>query len=99
MVEQILNNLNLIEYKVNFSMISDFERMEERFFDIEKNFGDIVGMNVNAVEFCPNNKPPVKDEILAWLWIIHPELKDEIFKYADKTLKIMIQEYEEYGQQ
>ena len=94
-ISELLSNNNLVEMVVPFSKIKAFERMEERFFDIEKEYGDILGMNVDSVEFCPNNNPSSKDEILPWLWVIHPEEKEEILKYADATLKRIIKDYEE----
>jgi len=94
-ISKLLNNHNLVEMEVPFSKIKSFDRMEERFFDVEKAYGDILGMNTDSVEFCPNNNPPSNDEILPWLWVIHPEEKEEILKYANVTLKRIIKIYEE----
>ena len=44
-------------------------------------------MNVNLVEFCSNNEPPLMDEIISWLWVIHPEWKNKILEYANNSLK------------
>jgi hypothetical protein len=86
--------LTNIKDKISFSDINDFERFEERFFEIEKFFGDIIGMGLRFVEFCPNYNPPkLQEELLPWLWLIHPELKEEISIIADKKLKKIIYEY------
>jgi len=95
MINRIIDNFDLLEYKMYFKDIKEFERMEDRFFAVERYFGDIVGMNVDYVEFCPNNEPPLKNEIIPWLWVIHPEWKKEILNYANTDLREIIDEYEE----
>ena len=95
MSKVILDKLEDIPRKVEFKNIQEFDRMEERFFDIQAHFGDILGMSVDSVEFCPNHKPPeIQSEILPWLWLIHPELKVEILQQADDKLKKIIAEYD-----
>ena len=96
MIEKYLKNFNLLPRIVSFKEISEFERFEERFFIIEGNIGDIVGMNVDSVEFIPNAEPPSRDEILSWLWIIHPEFSNDIIRYANQDLITIINEYNEF---
>ena len=94
MFKYLLANLSDTPKEVNFKDISEFDRMEQRFFAIEQYYGDIVGMNVDSVEFCPNRNPPeLQNEILPWLWLIHPELKDQISEIADSQLRQIIREY------
>jgi len=94
MVRILLTDASKIPRVVDFKNIREFERMEERFFDVEQFYGDIVGMNIDSVEFCPNNTPPEKnEEVLPWLWLIHPEWKDEILEVADSRLKEIIHDY------
>ena len=89
-------SIDNIPDEVAFQEINDPDRMEERFFTIIEHYGDIVGMNEDSVEFCPNHNPPVKQtEVLPWLWLIKPELGNEIQKIADNQLKEIIAEYEE----
>lgn len=57
MFKYLLANLSDTPKEVNFKDISEFDRMEQRFFAIEQYYGDIVGMNVDSVEFCPNHNP------------------------------------------
>lgn len=58
-----LKHLRRLGLKISWSL-----REWKNFFSVEKYYGDIVGMNVGSVEFCPNNKPPeLQKEILPWL--------------------------------
>ena len=83
-----------IEYEVKFSDIDDFDRFEERFFEVERCYGDIVGMGLGSVEFCPNNNPPeLANELLPWIWLIYPNLHKEICKMADEGLNEMMNNY------
>ena len=94
MIKKFLDDAKEVPKIAYFKDIQEFERMEERFFDLEEFYGDIVGMNVDSVEFCPNNDPPERnEEILPWLWLIHPGWKGEILEIADSKLKQIIQKY------
>ncbi len=95
MVKDIINNQKLLDFEISFEKIQEYERMEERFFEVEKNYGDILGMNIDSIEFCPNYDPPLIMEILPWLWVSHPELKEEIIELADDLLKTIIKDYDE----
>jgi len=96
MIKELLNDLSKIPNNYSFKDIQDFNRMEERFYDVDANFTNILGWNADSLDFCPNDEPPKNDEILAWLWVIHPEWKNEILEFADEKLKKIIKEYEEY---
>lgn len=95
MFKTFLKNISEIPKVVNFKDIPQFDRMEQRFFTIEQYYGDIIGMNVDSIEFCPNHKPPeLQKEILPWLWVIRPELKNQLLEIADKQLQQIIGDYE-----
>jgi hypothetical protein len=91
LIKYFLSNLDALPTRMPFTGIPQLDKMSERFFDIEQVYGDIVGMNVDSIEFCPNNSPPDKDdEVLPWLWLIYPHLKEEILELADDKLKDLI---------
>lgn len=93
-VKDLLDHIDRIPEVVKFKDINEFERMEERFFEVEQVFGDIVGMGLDSVEFCPNqSRPNIQREVLPWLWIIYPELKTEILEFADNDLKQILTDY------
>ena len=94
MLRALLQNTNAIPTEVALKDVGEPERLEERFFGVEGNIGDIVGMLEDAVEFCPNNEPPTRDEVLAWLWVIKPEHKDEIVALASGELREIIADYD-----
>ena len=51
MIRELLQNADRVPYVVFFRDIAEFNRFEERFFDVEGRIGDIVGMVEEAVEF------------------------------------------------
>ena len=93
MLKKLLKDPHLIPTTVSWGDIKEFDRFEDRFFDVEAYFGDIVGMLDGAVEFSPNNHPPTQDELLAWLWVIRPENKDDILSLANDDLREIIEDY------
>lgn len=94
-INMYLINKKTIPRHVKFFEITELKQMEERFYDIDANFINILGWNKDSLDFYPNTEPPNNDEILAWFWVIRPDLKEEILKYCNETLKKLIQEYKE----
>ncbi len=94
MKKDIYNELAEIKYEIYFQEIVEFNRFEERFFEIELYFGDILGMCEGYVEFCPNNSPAdLEEELLPWLWLIRPDLSEDIILLAENKLKEIIFSY------
>ncbi len=94
MVLELLNEPGKTPKKYFLKDIKEYERLDERFYDVDGIRINILGWNMDFLEFCPDDDPPQKDDILGWLWVIHPEWKDEILEYADEDLKSIIREYE-----
>jgi hypothetical protein len=93
-VRKLLAKVKKIPTTVRFTDIQQCETMEDRFFAVDRTIGSIVGMNVDSVDFCPDNEPPSRDEVLAWLWIIHPEYKGGIWELAGSEVRTAIRESE-----
>lgn len=93
-VKQLLAKIKKIPRTVRFKSIQQVETMQDRFFAVDRTIGAIAGMNTNSVDFCPNNEPPSQDEVLAWLWIIHPEYKAGILELGSDMVRTAIVESE-----
>jgi hypothetical protein len=93
-VKQFLAKVKKIPKTVRFTDIQQLETMEDRFFAVDRTIGTILGMNEDSVDFCPNDKPPNRDEILAWLWIIHPEYKAGILELGNDIVRKAVFESE-----
>jgi hypothetical protein len=93
-VEQLLAKVKKIPRTVRFKDIQGFKTMEDRFFAVDRMIGVILGMNADSIDFCPENKPPSRDEVLAWLWVIHPEYKAAIWGLGSQIVRKVILESE-----
>lgn len=93
-VKQVLAKAKKIPRTVRFTEIQQFETMEDRFFAVDRTIGPIIGMNTDSVDFVPHDKRPTRDEILAWLWVVHPEYKAGIFELGSDKVRAAIQESE-----
>ena len=71
---------------VSWSQVVDFERWDDRQSCVDILFSNIVGVSEGWVEFCPNDEPPEKQEILAWIWAIRPDLSQEILESAPSSV-------------
>lgn len=78
----------------DWSDVVDFDRLDERRSSIDCLFVNILGVNDGYVEWSPNDNPPSKDETLAWLWFIRPDLGSEIAGDAPAPLRNLIQRYQ-----
>lgn len=57
---------------VAFSEIVEFDRIDDRVSIINTAFDFLIGMNLGFVEFCPNQNPPSRAEMIALAWLVNP---------------------------
>lgn len=93
-IKQVLAKIKKIPRRVRFTDIQQFETMEDRFFAVDRTIGAILGMNVDSVDFVPHDEPPTRDEVLAWLWVIHPEYKAGILELGSEKVRTAVLESE-----
>ena len=55
-----------------FSEIVEFDRIDDRVAIINTAFDLLIGMNLGFVEFCPNQNPPSRAEMIALAWLVNP---------------------------
>jgi hypothetical protein len=68
--------------------------MDERVSAVGVIFANIIGVNRGFLEWCPNSSPASSDELLAWLWVIRPDLHVAISQRASPELAEAIRAYE-----
>ena len=78
---------------VKWTELVDFEQLDERLSCIDCLYANILGADDGQVEWCPSDEPPTKDEKLAWLWFIRPDLAPDISQNASEELKELIDSY------
>jgi len=71
--------------------VVELEHMDERLPCIDCLFVNILGINEENVEWCPNNNPPSVEEKLAWIWFIRPDLPVETLPQVPTELKKLIE--------
>jgi hypothetical protein len=79
---------------VPWTEVVDFARLDERRSCVDCLYANILGVNTGEVEWCPNEEPPSRDEKLAWLWFIRPDLAPEIQTDASAELRRLMESYE-----
>jgi hypothetical protein len=60
--------------KVNWNDIVDFINFDERLSAIDCLVVNTIGVSEGLIEFIPDNEPPLREEILCWIWVIRPDL-------------------------
>lgn len=80
-----------MDREVSFKEVEDFDNIDIRVSAIGCLFPNIIGVNENAIEWCPDSEPPLEDEYFAWLWVIKPSLGSEIKeKCTDELSKLIV---------
>ena len=80
--------------EVKYGEIENFDDINTRVSAIDCLFVNIIGVNENTVEWCPNEEPPSKEEYLAWIWLLHPSLGKEIQFECSEELSKLISAYD-----
>jgi hypothetical protein len=95
-IQELLDYPNKIPTEIAYSEIANLDEFEERCHLVDRYFINIWGIGDGTFEFCPDHDPPdVQLEVLPWLWILYPELKDELKALGNDELRRMIDAYEE----
>lgn len=64
--------------KVFFKDIVEFTKLEERISAVGVLFVNTIDVGENYIEFCPDHEPPLKEEVVSWIWSYRPNLSEEI---------------------
>jgi hypothetical protein len=95
-IQELLDHPEKIPMRVLVAGISDMVKFEERCHEVDRVFVNLIDWGAVEFEFCPDHEPPdVQTELLPWLWILYPELKDELKALGNDDLRQMIDEYED----
>ena len=80
-------------FYVGFNDVVEFERLDERLILVNNVCSDSIITDGVFLNFLPNNIIHQFDEFLSWLWIIRPDLHNEIYKIANHDLVNSINQY------
>lgn len=75
-----------IPREVKYSEVEDFDEFDTRRSAIDGLYINIIGVNEDGIEWCPNDDPPSKEEYLAWLWVIKPSMGTEILNDCSEEM-------------
>ena len=84
---------NNIVKVVAHSDVEEFNEIDTRVSAIECLYANIIGVNENTIEWCPNDEPPLKEEYLVWLWVIQPSIGNKILPECSEELTKLINAY------
>lgn len=92
----VLNQIvESIPIEVKLSEIIDFDRLDERISAVGVLYANTIGVCNGYIEFCPDNNPPLIEEILSWIWTFRPDLSADILNYnLPKNLRLLIELYQ-----
>ena len=77
---ELENILKSTPKEVEFSEIIEFDKLDERISAVGVLFANTIGVNEKSIKFCPDNKPPLIEETISWIWTFRPDLGIEILK-------------------
>lgn len=87
--------IDLTPIEVKFNDIIEFNRLDERISAVGVLFSNTVGVYDDYIEFCPENEPPLIEEIVSWIWTFRPDLGSEILKHTlSNDLRLLIDSYQ-----
>ncbi|MEB3339340.1 hypothetical protein [Okeania sp.] len=89
-VETILNS---IPGEVAWENVVQLDKLDERVAIANDFFPNIIGVNDDSIEWCPNEEPPSYLEKLVWWWVVRPDMGAAIALEAPLELKRIIGNY------
>ena len=86
--------INKYPYEILFKEIVAFESFDERLSVIDCIVANTIGVSERSIEFITDNNPPLKDEILCWIWAFRPDLSKEILEITEnEDMKFALSSY------
>jgi len=83
-----------LPHEISFDEIELFDDIDTRVSSIGCLFPNIIGVNENSIEFCPNEDPASADEYFCWVWLNKPSLGHEIALSCSDELVKLIKHYQ-----
>lgn len=80
--------------KVNWNDVVDFANFDERRAAIDCLVANTIGVSEGFIEFISDNEPPLKEEIICWVWAIRPDLSKNIIALEiNEDFRILLNSY------
>ena len=81
--------------QLNWDDVKDFDNFAVRLSAVDCLVVSTIGVSDGFIEFIPENKPPLREEVLCWIWAIRPDLSTELLKLDDiqNDFKILLQSH------
>lgn len=81
--------------QLNWEEVLDFDKFDERLSAVDCLVVNTIGVSDGFIEFIPDNNPPLKEEILCWIWAIRPDLSTELMKLDEiqDDFKILLESH------
>ncbi len=80
---------------VPLSEVVHLDGLDDRVCYVNILHANLIGIGTSGLEWSPNFDPPTLAERLAWVWVLRPDLSDQILDLADSELRQAIVGYEE----
>jgi hypothetical protein len=61
---------------VNHTDVVDFINFDQRLSAVNCLVVNIIGVSEDFIEFIPDNKTPLKEQIFCWIWAFRPDLSE-----------------------
>jgi hypothetical protein len=79
-MSELQNILRNIPVEIKWEDVVQRERMDERISCVGMLSPNTIGVCEGYLEYCPDNNPPHLEENLSWIWVIRPDLVDDLLK-------------------
>ena len=95
MITDLKTLIDTTPIEVKFADIVDFDKLDDRTSAVGVLYANTIGVCDGYIKFCPDNDPPLIEEILSWIWTFRPDLGSDILKQPlSKDLNLLIESYQ-----
>lgn len=88
-------DLHRIPREVSWSEVTERDRFDERFGDVNVLEGAIMDIGDDTVVLTTDDDEPTHDQLVAWTWLIRPDLRSQLREVANEAMRATIDDYDE----
>ncbi|MEL7121470.1 MAG: hypothetical protein AAFO07_18625 [Bacteroidota bacterium] len=95
MEKELIELIENYPKQLNWDEVNDFDNFDERLSAVNCLVVNTIGVSEGFIEFIPDNNPPLREEVLCWIWVIRPDLSTELMKLDEiqDDFKILLESH------
>ena len=88
-------SLRFFPRRVAWNDVAEMDRFDDRFGAVNVAEGPIMDVSDECLQLTTDEREPTHDQLVAWAWLVRPDLGPRLREIASREMREAIDYYEE----